>query len=100
MNQTDLKQIEKIVEKSLANTASKDDLKRFATKDDLKNFARKADLKDLATKKDLEKMGEQVTEDLANLMREFVVSIDEKKADKIAVEHVKERLEKLERLVP
>ena len=84
MNYTDLKQIDKLLEKRLKNFANKDDLKTFATKDDLKKI-----LSNYPTKKDLKR-------ELDDLAVELTLSTDHHKAEKNKVEDLEKRVIRIE----
>jgi hypothetical protein len=90
MDQKTLKQLEKLIQKllnqSMLNVATKDDLKNFATKDDFKQL--KADLKQL--KADL-------IEEIKDSEGFIVGSVDKHKADKVVVEELDKRVTKIER---
>ncbi len=83
MNQTDLKQIDKLLKK-------RDKLLEKQFKLLEKQFV------DLPTKKYLEERLNDVTEDIGNLIKDFSEVLDEKKADKTAVADLERRVIKLE----
>lgn len=62
----------------------------MVTKEEAKNFATKDDLKDLRA---------AISDDLGGIVNELVAELDNKKADKVEVEYLEERVKIVERKV-
>lgn len=84
---TTLEKLEKATEQIIKTMATKDDLKGFVTKNDLKN-----ELSKYATKDDLHTMRELITEDITDVIKEFLEVIGERKADKKDLEKLEKRV--------
>lgn len=95
MTNTDLQQIDKLLQKRLKDFATKDDLKNFATKDDLKK-----ELAQYATKEDLRKslamLRKQIKEDIDEAAMDVFKSADKRKAEKENLEKLEKRVDKIE----
>ena len=90
MNITDLKQIEKIINKALKKAATKDDLKNFATKDDLKALEKRLELK-------IESSIQKSTEEICELIIDFAERLNEKKAERTDIDDLNKRVNRIEK---
>lgn len=122
MTTADYTQLQKLLQQALKNVATKDDLKRFVTKDDLgklekrlgdmfatkddlqameqrlgEKFATKDDLQQFATKADLNTLRTDITQDIGNLLSDFLVEVDRQKADKKDVQNLETRVGRIEK---
>ena len=101
-----LQDLQKALTSITNNMVTKQDAKSFATKDDLKSFATKDDLNDalinFVTKDDLKATKNELLEKLDKLDKMQVAIIkatDWAKEDKIVVQNLKNRIERLEETV-
>lgn len=108
MNAKDLKQIEELLDKKglatkediknfatkedLKSFATKEDLKSFATKEDIKNFATKDDLKNLATKDDLEGVKAYLENEIGEMGRLIIETVNNTMVSKKAFNEFKKSL--------
>jgi len=97
-----IQELKKAVAKIEANMLTKSDAKNFLTKSDAKNFATKDDLKNFATKDDLENVKDELLKKLAELDKMQMAifkSVEATKEDRIVVEKLTKRVDRLEEKV-
>ncbi len=95
MNQLTPKQLEEIINKAVANLATKDDLAKALANHPTKSDLKKA-LSNHPTKGDLKEALSKQSDDICKTMRELFEEADENKADKEDLEALEERVTALE----
>jgi len=102
MDPKSLKQIEQVLNKSLVAQEKRLE-RKFVTKDDLSKELQvvKNDLKlvksTMVTKDDLPHFRKEITEDISEVVKQVIESIDERKADKTHVNLIGARVTQIER---